>query len=148
MAATALLKLGRITGRIDLEEQGFRTLQYLSGIIAEHPRAAAQGLIALDFHLGPTSEIVLVDGMAAGDTQTVLRTLRDRFLPSHVVVRKLAADNDAVPAVLEPLLTGRSAVDGQLTAYVCERGTCGLPIVGTDAILTEIERLAQRSGGV
>ena len=62
MAASALLKLGRLTGRTDLEERGYQTLSMLSGLIAEHPRAAGQALIALDFHLGPTRELVLIDG--------------------------------------------------------------------------------------
>jgi hypothetical protein len=62
-----------------------------------------------------------------------------------VIVRKTG---DAIPAVLQPLLGGRSAIDCKLTAYFCERGACGLPVTGSDAVLAEISRLALAGGGV
>jgi uncharacterized protein YyaL (SSP411 family) len=139
MAATALLKLGRLTGRTDLEEQGYRTLRSLSGLLAEHPRAAAQALIALDFHLGPAHEIVLVDGGDPGETDAALAQLSTRFLPGKVVARRPAglADSD-LPPVLKPLLEGRTATSPALTAYVCDHGACKLPVSGGEALLNAL----------
>jgi uncharacterized protein YyaL (SSP411 family) len=136
MAATALLKLGRLTGRTDLEEQGFRTLKALSGLLGEHPRAAAQALIALDFHLGPAHEIVLVDGSDPHETDAALAQLSARFLPRKVVARRPAGVADAdLPPVLQPLLQGRTATSPALTAYVCDHGACKLPVSGGEALL-------------
>jgi uncharacterized protein YyaL (SSP411 family) len=137
MAATALLKLGRLTGRADLEEQGYRTLQALSGLLAEHPRAAAQALIALDFHLGPAHEIVLVDGEDPSETDAALAQLSTRFLPRKVVARRPADMTDAdLPPVLQSLLQGRKAISSALTAYVCDHGTCKLPVSGSETLLS------------
>ncbi len=136
MAATALLRLGRLTGRSDLAQAGYETLETLSGLLADHPRAAGQALLALDFHLGPAKEIVLVDGADAGETQRTLAGLKQRFLPNVVIARRRGAmEDNNLPAVLRPLLQGRTAQGGRLTGYVCERGTCSLPVVGDEAVL-------------
>jgi uncharacterized protein YyaL (SSP411 family) len=131
MAATALLKLGRLTGRTDIEEHGYRTLQSLSGVMAEHPRAAAQALIALDFHLGPTKEAVLLEGSDPSAADQALTQLSGRFAPNVLVVRHRATD--PVPPMLSSLLDGKTLLNGRLTAYLCERGACGLPVPGADA---------------
>jgi uncharacterized protein YyaL (SSP411 family) len=146
MAATALLKLGRLTGRSDLEQTGYETLETLSGLLADHPRAAGQALLALDFQLGPTKEIVLVDGADAAETQRALARLQQRFLPNMVIARRPAGiEDDRLPAVLRPTLQGRTAQGGRLTGYVCERGACGLPAVGEDAVLHACEPVASVS---
>lgn len=128
VAATALLKLGRLSGRTDLQDLGYQTLQHLSGLISEHPRAGGQALIALDFVLGPTREYVFVPGTGSGDVDAMLAALEHRFVPNKVVARR--PDNtsdDALPESLRPLLTGREP--GETAAvYVCEQGACQLPI--------------------
>ena len=52
MAATALLKLGRLTGRRELEDRAVKTLESLSGQMKNLPSASGQALIALEFLLG------------------------------------------------------------------------------------------------
>ncbi|REJ94263.1 MAG: thioredoxin domain-containing protein [Planctomycetota bacterium] len=132
MAATALLKLGRLTGRTDLEEAGYQTLQSLSGLVNEHPRAASQALIALDFHLGPTKELVLVEGEDPAETERAARQIAERFVPNLLLVRHAGGD---VPEVLGALLEGKESEGGELTGYVCERGACGLPVRGVEGVL-------------
>jgi hypothetical protein len=134
MAATALLKLGRITGRSDLEQAGYRTLAAMSGLMAEHPRAAAQALLALDFQLGPTHEVVIVDGFDADAGDKLSQAVAHRFLPRVLLVRRPAGQADAeTPEVLQPMLSGRPA--GVATQfYVCERGACQLPVSTTDEV--------------
>jgi uncharacterized protein YyaL (SSP411 family) len=131
MAATALVRLGRLCGRRDLEEQGEKTLRYLSGVLAESPTAAGQALLALDFLLGPTREIVIVDGDRTDETEDVLRALHRRFVPNKVVARKTGSHtDDALPPALAPLFRGKNARGGAATIFVCEHGTCGLPVTG------------------
>ena len=136
MAATALLKLGRLTGRTDLEETGYETLQSLSGLLNEHPRAASQALIALDFHLGPTKELVLVDGEDVEEGDRVLREVAERFVPNLVLVRH---DGGEAPEVLGALLEGKAGSGEELTGYVCERGVCGLPVRGVGRVLESVD---------
>jgi uncharacterized protein YyaL (SSP411 family) len=57
--------------------------------------------------------------LAGDDLAPLARVVRGRFLP-HVV---LAGGEGDIP-----LLEGRTPVDGQAAAYVCERFTCKLPV--------------------
>ena len=129
MAATALLRLGRLCGRRDFEEKGLRTLDYLSGVISEMPTASGQALLALDFLLGPTREIAIVDGANADENNDVLRALHRRFMPNKVIARRTTSDATISPAI-DPLLKGKTSRAGKTTIYICEHGTCGLPVVG------------------
>jgi hypothetical protein len=131
MAATALLRLGRLCGRGDFEAKAVSTLEFLSGVLAESPTAGGQALLALDFLLGPTREIAIVDGARADETADVLRALHRKFLPNKVVARKPATMSDSsIAAPLVPLLKGKVARGGAATIYICEHGTCGLPVTG------------------
>jgi uncharacterized protein len=131
LAATALVKLGRITGRRDLEERGRQTLDMLSGTMSRVAMAAGQALVALDFVLGPTHEIVVCDGGHDAPGDAALRDLHRRFAPDKVVLRRPAGMADEqLPAALQPLLTGKASVNGQTAIYVCQEGTCQAPITG------------------
>ncbi|MCA9054482.1 MAG: thioredoxin domain-containing protein [Planctomycetaceae bacterium] len=138
VAATALLKLGRITGRSDLEESGYQTLVAMSGLLTEHPRAAAQGLIALDWWLGPAIELVIVDGNSPDSGDALLASLAQRFTPRLLLVRRATGtSDDDVPNVLQPLLSGR-AETGTTQFFVCEAGACQLPVERPEAVLKQL----------
>ncbi|MBS0266003.1 MAG: thioredoxin domain-containing protein [Planctomycetes bacterium] len=135
IAAWALLRLGRITGRPDFEQYAQTTLEFLSGVIDQSPTAAGLALLALDFQRGPTRELALVDGTDATETAAVLAALHLRFEPNKIIVRKFAGSADSdLPEVLMPLLKGKTARSGQATIYLCDHGTCGLPVVGVDGL--------------
>jgi uncharacterized protein YyaL (SSP411 family) len=140
MAAWALLRLGRLCGRSDFEEAGFSTLEFLSPVLAQSPTAAAQALLALDFLLGPTREIAIVDGVNANETGEVLAALNRRFLPNKLVVRKAAnMPDDAIAGPLRPLLEGKTARGDCATIYICDHGTCGLPVVGVQGLESALD---------
>ncbi|MDZ4684246.1 MAG: thioredoxin domain-containing protein [Planctomycetaceae bacterium] len=129
LAATALVKLGRITGRRDLEDRGRATLDMLSGTMSRVAMAAGQSLVAFDFVLGPAHEIVVCDGDDPALGDVALRELHRGFVPNKVVLRRppLTMD-DALPSTLQPLLSGKTAVHGQTAIYVCQEGACQAPV--------------------
>jgi uncharacterized protein len=140
MAATALLKLGRLCGRTDLEQTGVETLEMLSGHVEQYPTASGQALVALDFHLGPTFEVAVVPGDKPDEIENVLRTLHARFLPNKVVaVKPPDLADDALPATLQPLLAGKTPENGAATVYLCEHGACNLPVTGTEGLVKALE---------
>jgi len=135
MAAWALMRLGRLCGRADFEMTAVSTLEFLSTVLSQSPTAAAQALLALDFLLGPTQEVAIVDGTRPEETCEVLQALHRRFLPNKIVVRKTATmTDDQVPAPLAPLLMGKVSRGGNATIYLCDHGTCGLPVVGVKGL--------------
>jgi uncharacterized protein len=135
LAAYALFRLARLTGRGDFEAAALRTLQMLSGEMAHTTMGTAQALLALDDLLGPAHELILADGQSPEETAHVLRSINARFLPSALVARRPAdTDDDSLPPILHETLAGKTSLDGEPTLYVCERGTCHPPIAGVAAI--------------
>ncbi len=161
LAATALLKLARLTGRMDLEAKAVATLELMSGLMNRIPLAAGQSLIALDFLLGPTHELVVVEGVkeresgdrdqAAGvrsqqeqevDAARILSGLHQRFVPNKVVHRREAATSDeTLPPATRSMLSGKTAINGEASLYICRFGACEPPAVGAVPIADVIERL-------
>lgn len=135
MAATALLRLSRLTGRRDLEDTSVQTLNFLSRQFAESPSSVGQGLIALDFWLGPTYEMVLADGADPIANDAALRTLHGKFLPNKVVARRRQLQTDTgLPTSLHPLLRGKASFGSEPTLFICEHGTCQLPVRGANGV--------------
>lgn len=133
MAATVLARLTKLTGREDLFEKTDRTLRLFSGVMKQSPMAAAQMMIALAIHQGPTREIVLVGDPASTDVQDGLTILRDRFIPDKVVALRWPAEPDDEIGPIE-LLAGKKELGPGLTTYICENFTCQEPIQGIQAL--------------
>ena len=139
MAAQALLRLGRLAGRTDLEEAGYQTLVSLSGMLAQHPQVAGQALQALDFHLGPSPEIVLVDGPDGAVGDALLREVHRRFLPNSLLARRpCTLTEEGLPPTLTSLFQGRVPGDA-LQVYVCHRGVCDLPVSTAEELLLRLQ---------
>ena len=139
-AATALMKLGRLCGNVEFVEKARQTLETLSGLVAEHPRAAGQALLAADAAVGPGYEIVIVYRKDCITADEWLANLSQRLLPNNVVACHAESD---VPDVLRPMYEGRSAVDGQTTAYVCQDSVCGPPVTSLDDLLVAVDSIPQ-----
>jgi uncharacterized protein YyaL (SSP411 family) len=130
MAVTALLRLAKLTGRDDLRAKAERTLRLYRKLLAEHPMAAGQMLVALDFYLGPVSEVAIVGEITPA--ARVQRLLEEKFHPRRVLARKTPHDGPEVDTLL-PLLAGKTN-KADVTVYLCENYTCRAPLVGIEAI--------------
>jgi len=133
MAAYALLRLGRLTSRADIEDQAVETLEALSGQLEQMAMASGQSLLALDFLLGPAWESVLIEGDDRSENARVREFLNRRFEPNQLLAICPLSDD---PGPLE-LFENRSAIDGQATLYRCQQGTCQQPLAGAAAIEAE-----------
>ncbi len=140
MAVTALLRLSRLTGRIDLRDKAETTLKLFAGLMAELPSAAGQMLIALDFHLGPVQEFAVNGNPEEEDTRRVLRAILRDFRPNKVLAIKLPQGQSNAEARLIPLLADKKPL-GSVTTYICRDFVCQAPLVGPE----EVEKtLAER----
>jgi uncharacterized protein YyaL (SSP411 family) len=131
VAVAALLRLHRLTGRLDLLHKAEATLRLFQGLMAEAPYVAGQMLIALDFYLGPAEEIAVVGEEGAEETRRVLRAIRGGFRPNKVVAFKSVGGGDKVEELIG-LLAGKGAA-GPVTTYVCRNFACEAPLVGAEA---------------
>ena len=141
MAATALLRLGRLCGRGDYLETAEETLQLATGIMENSPSAAGQMLIALDMHLGPMPEIVVLGDAANGDTRDALAELRRRFAPNRVLACRRSTEDSDGSSPLQAIFEGKSAAGQEPTVFLCENFTCQAPISGRKAAIAAWDKL-------
>jgi uncharacterized protein YyaL (SSP411 family) len=118
-AAFGLLRLSALTGEHTYESAAEGVFRLFSDSAGKHPEAFAHLLRAIDFHLSPTKEVALV----GKDLNELAAVVRSELRP-HLVLAG-GPEGSTEP----PLLRERVEVDGQPTAYVCERFTCQAPTV-------------------
>ncbi len=132
MAVTALVRLAKLTGRDDLRAAAEQALRAASNALTESPGGSAQMLAALDFYLGPVTEIVVIGRAEERETQDVLRLIRQRFLPNALVLFHDPSQG-AADVELLPQLRGKSGSE-RVTTYVCTNETCLAPLTGVEAL--------------
>jgi uncharacterized protein len=137
MAATALLRLGQLTGRKEFIEKGRQTLQVFHQTLADSPMSVGQMLCALDSFLGPEREMVVIGRRGDPETERVLNAIRGGFRANELAVFHDVSSGTA-PVELLPMLEGRAMQGDRVTTYLCENQTCGLPLVGVEAVEREI----------
>jgi uncharacterized protein YyaL (SSP411 family) len=141
MAATCLLRLAKLTGRSDFFTAAESCLRLAQGLMEQHPTAAGQMLLALDFYLGPTPEIVIVGDPNEANTAAVLDELRARFIPNKVVACS-ANPSSALPH-LAAMFEGKRPSGESPTLFVCENFTCQAPVSGREGTIAAIQQLAR-----
>lgn len=127
VAALVLLRLGHITGKTELESEGWKILQGGAGLIGRAPSAYTSLLTAMDFALGPVKEIV-VAARSIQEAEPFLGILNARFLPEAIVL--LWPGDPARQNILKiaPWLESLPLAEGQTVVYLCENYTCRLPV--------------------
>ena len=83
LVALNLLRLSRITGNTEFEIKASLIGKYFSQSISNSPSAFTQFLCALDFAIGPSNEIVIVEGNNSKDE--FVKKIREEFNPNKVI---------------------------------------------------------------
>jgi uncharacterized protein YyaL (SSP411 family) len=141
MAATCLLRLAKLTGRSDFFTAAESCLRLAQGLMEQHPTAAGQMLLALDFYLGPTPEIVIIGDPQEANTVAVLDELRAWFVPNKVVAAR--SDPAQGSPQLAAIFEGKRSGNESPTMFVCENFTCQAPVSSEAKIRAVIETLVQ-----
>ena len=135
VAALNLLRLGRITAKTEYEEKAEGIFKAFSGSIAKSPAGNSQLLIAVDFAVGPSYEIVISGAAEADDTANMLEAIRRRFIPNKVVLlRPKEAAEDGI-LKLAPYTGNQASLNGHATAYVCQNFACKAPTTDVQDML-------------
>ena len=133
MAATALIRLGTLTGRHDYLAAAERTLAMATGVM-EQGAQVGQLYLALDAWLAPRREVVISGPKS--ESRAAARALQQSFLP---YVEIAIADDGPVSEPLSALLAGKQGGD-ELKIHVCEQFACQAP-------LTSVAQALQALGG-
>ena len=140
VAAGLLLKLGRLTGDAAFVRAGERALESFGGTIETYPVAYTEALCALDFALGPTSEVVVAGRAGDGALEAMLRFLQIRYLPRTVFAWR-RPDPDPL-AVLAPYTAALEAPAEGAAAFLCRNRACERPVFGVEDLAAAAQAAA------
>ncbi|MCU1265106.1 MAG: Thioredoxin domain containing protein [Acidobacteria bacterium] len=136
VAADLLLRLGVLTGEADYTRRAVTIFRLTAAAMQRYPPAFGRALCALDFHLSSPSEIVILGEPEARDTAALKRVVWREFQPNKVVIQ--ATPLVAVERQVIPLLQGRSLLNTQATAFVCEHYACKQPVNDPESLAGQI----------
>jgi uncharacterized protein YyaL (SSP411 family) len=123
VAALNLLRLAALTTDPAWRERALHLLSAFHDELGEEPAGHGEMLLAVDFALEPTREVVLVAG---SDLDAMLSPLRRAHLPNRIVAVVATEDIAGLQETI-PLVANKVARQGRTTAYVCENRVCDAP---------------------
>jgi uncharacterized protein YyaL (SSP411 family) len=130
-----LLRLSRITGRMDMEEKALGVSRAFARNIGQIPSAYSQLMVALEFLAGPKFEIVIAGKPGAPDAKRMLDAVRHAFLPNRILLFRPQGAGGVAIAKMAPYTTDMKAEGGRATAYVCRNFACSKPVHTIDEML-------------
>ena len=122
-----LLRLATILTEDAYREEAERSLAAFSVTLNRGGAGSPRMLAALDFRLDTPREILLIAPDREASTAAFDAVLAASFQPNAVQIRATEGANLDELAETVPLLRGKVARSGQVTAYVCENRVCELP---------------------
>jgi uncharacterized protein YyaL (SSP411 family) len=124
VAARALLRLSFHFDDEALRTRALTAIEAYGNVVERMPRAFTTLLGALRLATEPRLELVLVGTPEDARYEAFRRALGQRYLPNHVLA--LVHPNDA--SAEQPLLHGKSEIDGGAALYVCRNYSCRAPL--------------------
>jgi len=134
VAALNLVRLGHITGDRDLVNRAEQLTGTFAKRIKAYPSAYTQFLAALDFMIGPSREIVIVENKNGGSSRAMIETIHAHFLPNEVLLLRPSGQAGEEITAVAPFVKELQSADDQPVVYICENHSCRSPI-------TEVEPL-------
>ena len=135
VSALNLVRLGQMLENDGAMERSRKTVEAFAALLKQAPLAAPEMLVALDFQLGPTRQIVVAGQPRAADVQAMLRIVRKPFLPRALVILADGGAGQAFFTKQVELLDGMHALEGgKATVYVCQNFACQLPTTDPEKV--------------
>jgi hypothetical protein len=127
VAAHNLIRLGRISGNPEYEAKAEKVFNAFSGQVRRAPQAFTMLLVAFDFAIGPSCEVIIVGWPGAPDTHAMVTALRNQYIPNKVVLFR--PEGAKLPEIVyfAEFARGQKAIEGKATAFVCRRYSCDMP---------------------
>ena len=135
MMTETLIRLSILTGDDDMRAKASASLRSARDIMAQFPTGAGHWLCALDLYLSESREVVVIAEPGSEGLSDMLRRLASRYTPGLIVA---AASQDQAAGSVWLALQGRTATDGNPTAYVCRNYACRLPTTDPDAMMSQL----------
>jgi uncharacterized protein YyaL (SSP411 family) len=144
IAAMNLLRLYALTTDDGYRKSAESLMKAFSTRITRAPTTVSEMLLALDFYFEATKEILIVAPKDRAQASGFVKELHRAFLPNRVLLTVSEAEAERLAKRI-PLLEGKRALGGKVTAYVCENQTCERPVTTRADFQAQLQ--GQSAGG-
>lgn len=126
IALLNLIRLARITGKIEFENQSQKLIKYFSGYISHSPSAFSMFMYGLSVYFTPSVEVVIICKQI---DKTVLKTLEIiKQSNKNIKTILIKTDNNTTELdLLIPFTSGMKMMNNNPTFYVCNNFVCNKP---------------------
>ncbi|MEX2722881.1 MAG: thioredoxin domain-containing protein [Candidatus Freyarchaeota archaeon] len=135
IAMLDLLLLSRLAANPEYEEKAAQLVRAFSRTVSRNPLGHTQLMVGLDFALGPSYEVVIVGNTHTNDTKTMLRALREKFVPNKVVIFVPSDEKSPEITSIAEFTKNQESIEGKATAYVCQNLACKFPTTDVGKML-------------
>jgi uncharacterized protein YyaL (SSP411 family) len=126
-AADNLIRLARLTSEKEYLQGADHVFAAFSNEANQTPSAHSQLMSALQRGAGPSLEVVISGDPGADDTELLIATVREIYLPQAAVLLVPPGKAGATIRQLAPFAEAYEPVEGKAAAYVCRDFACQLP---------------------
>ena|GEM_PF-1981677 len=142
VAILNLLRLGEFTTQDTYRQRADKAFKSFSGTLNTMPMTLSEMLLAVDFYFDKAKEIIIVAPEGdKGSSDILLSVFRKQFLPNRILSIVSEGDDLQTQAKVIPLIEGKLAIKGKVTAFVCEKGICELPTNDPVVFAKQIKRI-------
>jgi uncharacterized protein YyaL (SSP411 family) len=128
-----LLRLYDLTAEVSFLNRAVKSIRLFYAELQRSPRAHSEMLRGLDLLLDERRQIIVIAPAGkTADLEPYKRAVRNVYLPrDQILFFEEGATLDRNRKVL-PILDGKVALRGQVTAYICSEGACSAPLHNVD----------------
>ena len=128
VAVINLLRLLEFTTNDSYRKRAENALKAFHQNLTQSPAALSEMVLAVDFYLDKPKQLVIVAPKNENSkVKPFMKEFRHLYLPNKVLMVLTEGDELEAHGKTVPLVQGKTALKGNVTAYVCEKGICKLP---------------------
>lgn len=139
VAALNLLRLGRLTMNKELLNKAEKLMESFGGKVSSMPSGFTQFLIALNFAMGPSREIVIAGSLGDEETKKMLKAIHSRYIPDKLLILHPEGEEGKAIESLVPFIKEQKQINGKVTAYICKNYLCQLPTSDLGKMISLLE---------
>ncbi len=142
IAMLNMLRLGRITVNTELEDKAQKLANHFARRVQMRPTGYTQLLMAIDFAVGPSFEIVVAGNPNTTGTKNMLNSINSKFIPNKIVLLRPDGNSPGITK-LAPFTEQQKSINKKATAYICQNYNCQQPTTE----IKQLEKLLVNNSG-
>ncbi len=134
-----LVRLEQITGDSKFGEMADKLVSAFTRQVIPNPSVFTQLMVALEFALGTSYQIVIAGNKDADDTKAMIKAVDDLYLPNKVILFNPVDKSYSEIHKIATFLKEQPSIENKATAYVCINSFCKKPVTSVEEMLKQLE---------